>query len=121
VIFIPLDACDDGGQAPSSFGQAVQIFRARAGREKPVDDPTLFERVLIGLYDVEVEFGRVGFFDVMDPPPRNGRPRRLLSFEECVQVIIDTYDSRNKAVFRWADAAPEVIEAQTLEDETDED
>jgi hypothetical protein len=52
VVFLPLDACDDGGKAaPSSFGQAIQIFRHRAGREKPVDDPTLFERVLVGLYN----------------------------------------------------------------------
>ena len=72
VVFLPLDACDDGGKAaPSSFGQAIQIFRRRAGREKPVDDPTLFERILVGLYDTDVDkFGRVDFFDVMDGPPR---------------------------------------------------
>src|SRR5262249_24517572 len=70
IIFLPADACDDGGKAPSSFGQAVQIFRFRAGREKAVDDSTLFERILIGLYDTrEKEFGRVAFFDVMDAPP----------------------------------------------------
>ena len=35
VVFLPLEACDDGGvSAPSSFGQSIQIFR-------PIRPPTV--------------------------------------------------------------------------------
>jgi hypothetical protein len=105
VVFLPLDACDDGSQAPSSFGQAVTVFRFRAGREEPTDDPNLFERVFIGLYDTSPDrYGAVGFFDVMDAPPRNGRPSNLVGMAELMQQIQDTYDARNSPIFEWADS-----------------
>jgi hypothetical protein len=54
VVFLPIDSCDDAGRAsPSSFGKAVQLFRFRAGRQSPTASPTLFERVFLGLYDLE--------------------------------------------------------------------
>lgn len=110
VVFLPLSACDDGGQAPSSFGQAVQIFRFRAGREKAVDDHTLFERILICLYDTQAgSFGQVGFFDVMDPPPRSGRPSNLMSFKAAIDAIVASYDQRNKTTFKWAEGGTEVV------------
>lgn len=110
VIFLPFDACDDGGMAPSSFGQAVQIFRYRAGREKPVDDPTLFERILIGLYEADpARFGHVAFFDVMDAPPRIGKPEKLISFKGAVEAIVTAYDQRNKTTFKWAEGQTEVL------------
>lgn len=122
VVFVPLDACDDGGRnAPSSFGQAVQIFRFRAGREKPADDPTLFERVLVGLYDSERDFGRVCFFDVMDAPPRTGRPRALKSFREAVEAIVDAYDRRNKTKFKWADGKTEILASPAPESDGEEE
>lgn len=112
VVFIPLDACDDGGGAPSSFGQAVQIFRYRAGREKPVDDATLFERILIGLYDTEpASFGVTGFFDVMNAPPRTGRPSLLMTFEQAISTIVETYDGRNNSAFKWAEGDTEILAA----------
>ena len=124
VVFLPLDACDDGGKAaPSSFGQAIQIFRRRAGREKPVDDPTLFERILVGLYYSRVDhFGRVAFFDVMDDPPRLGKPRVLKSFKESIDAITDAFHSRNKTKFRWADGETEILAnpPQEVSDEDDE-
>jgi hypothetical protein len=112
VVFLPLDSCDDGGKsAPSSFGQSVQIFRFRAGRSKPTDPSMLFERVLIGLYDTQTQtFGDVGFFDVMDAPPKHGRPMRLLTFRQMVEAIVETYDARNRPTFAWADAEPEPVD-----------
>ena len=111
IVFLPLDACDDGGRpAPSSFGQAIQIFRHRSGREKPADDPTLFERILVGLYDVDADsFGRTAFFDVMEAPPRIGRPKALKSFGEALEAIVGAYDERNKTKFRWADGEVEIL------------
>ena len=69
VLFLPLDACDDGDGAPSSFGQAIRIFRHRAGREGPEDPPELFERFFVGLYD----------FDCMEPPNRCQPNLKLLN------------------------------------------
>ena len=123
VAFLPLDACKDGGKAaPSSFGQAIQIFRRRAGRDKPVDDPTLFERILVGLYETDVDkFGRVGVFDVMDDPPRLGKPRVLKSFKELIDAITDAFHSRNKTKFRWADGETEILANPPPEIDDDED
>ncbi|MGO8798898.1 MAG: hypothetical protein ACLQJL_07405 [Roseiarcus sp.] len=123
VVFLPLDACDDGGKsAPSSFGQAIQIFRYRAGREKPADDATLFERVLVGLYDSDDrDFGRVCFFDAMDDPPRNGRPRVSKSFQEAVDTIVDAYDRRNKTKFKWADGGTEILRNPLPESDNEEE
>lgn len=110
LVFMPIDACDDGTVAPSSFGGAVQTFRFRANRQDPDDPPTLFERVFIGLYETEPEErGRVVFFDVMQAPPRNGRPRTTLSFKQVIDEIVSTYDKRNHPVFEWADAEPEHV------------
>jgi hypothetical protein len=97
VVFLPLDACDDGGaSAPSSFGP-FRIFRPRAGRDKPTDDSTLFERILVGLYETDSrDFGRVHFFDVADAPPRTGKPRDLKSFREAVESIVEAYDRRTR-------------------------
>lgn len=121
VVFIPLDACDDGGSAPSSFGQAIQIFRYRAGREKPVDDATLFERILVGLYDTtSPSFGTTAFFDVMEAPPRTGRPSSPMTFEQAIDKIVEAYDARNKSAFKWAEGDTEILAAAEREDEEDE-
>lgn len=110
VVFIPLDACDDGKKEPSSFGQAVKIFRFRGGRDEPQDDPNLFERVFIGLYDTDPHrFGEVIFFDVKRAPPKSGRPKDPLSFAELVDEIRRTYDARNSPIFEWADSEEEVL------------
>ncbi len=119
VVYLPLDACDDGGRlAPSSFGQAIRIFRHRAGREKSTDDPTLFERILVGLYEVDAhDFGKVAFFDVMDDPPRTGRPKSPKSFRDAVRTITDAYDGRNKTKFKWAEGDEEIITSPEPEEE----
>lgn len=123
MIFLPLDCCDDGNvnsKAPSSFGYAVQTFRFRAGRQKSSDLSMLFERVFIGLYETdETNFGEVVFFDVMEAPPKRGRPVNVLTFEETIDQIIKTYDARNSPSFQWADAPPETVSipAESSEDE----
>jgi hypothetical protein len=125
LIFLPMDSCDDGdprGKAPSSFGQAVTIFRFRAGRQKPVDPAVLFERVFIGLYETEeARLGEVEFFDVTEAPPKRGRPARTLNFDEVIGEIVRTYDERNAPKFQWADAEPEavILPAESSDDEED--
>jgi len=117
LVFMPIDACDDGTKTHSSFGQAVQIYRLRGNRTKPNDPPLFFEGVFIGLYDTAPEtFGDVVFFDVVDAPPRNGRPRSALTLGQLIERIVAIYDARNNPVMRWADAAPEHVEIK--EDES---
>lgn len=119
AVFLPIDSCDDGrGNSPSSFGQAVKVFRFRAKREKPTDPSMLFERVFIALYDTDdSRFGEVGFFDVEDVPPKHGRPKKLLSWSEMIEAIVKTYDARNMPTFTWADAPPEPAALPAPEDE----
>lgn len=121
VIFLPLDACDDGARDPSSFGQAVQVFRRRTGRDDPTDDPMLFEQVYIGLYDTgEATFGDVIFFDVRDAPPKTGRPSKRLSMEGIIDGIVATYDLRNDPPFIWETGEVETGSA-TVPDDVDEE
>lgn len=125
LVFLPIDSCDDGepkSNAPSSFGQAVQIFRFRGGREKPTDPALLFERVFIGLYHHEKdEYGAVQFFDVRQPPPKRGRPKTSMTMRDVVAEIVKTYDARNRPAFVWADgdADPVILPAEPLDDEED--
>lgn len=114
LIFLSIDACDDAkgpnsGKSkresePSSFGAAVRAFRFRANRRDHKNDLDLFERVLVGLYETEGEnAGRVHFFDVMERPPRYGRPRAsaLMTLDQSIEAIRKTYDERNNPPFEW--------------------
>ncbi len=113
LIFLPVDACDRSDvqlreTEPSSFGAAVRMFRFRANRRDHQNDLDLFERVFIGLYQPEGDdAGWVRFFDVMEKPPRYGRPRAssLLTLDETMKAIRQTYDARNNPPFEW-DAGP---------------
>lgn len=98
LFFIPRDSCDDGAPSDkSSFAHAVMTFRSRAGRVRPDDPAQLFELFYIGLYDHSgPERGRVEFFDVMDPPRRNGVPRRLVSLDQVIKRIVEVYGLRNR-------------------------
>jgi hypothetical protein len=103
LYFLPIDACDDAkGSTPSSFGAWVEKLFSRAGRRLPTDNPELFERIFIGLFDTD---GDIRFFDVEVPPPKQGRPPadQLWSWERMLDEIHAEYARRN-ARFRWADA-----------------
>lgn len=116
LIFLPADACEDSKRPrlsredrelePSSFGAAVRAFRYRANRIGYKNDLDLFERVLIGLYEPEgPEAGEVRFFDVMNKPPKYGRPgpASMLELDQAIELIQQTYDARNNPPFEWAD------------------
>jgi hypothetical protein len=108
IMFMPINACDDGVRDKSSFAHAVLTFRKRGGRADPDDKRfDLFERVFIGLYDQDGDTrGHVRFFDVMDHPPRNGRPRAdaMLSFAQLLDVVDDEVATRNQTKPIWGEA-----------------
>lgn len=119
VFFIPIDACDDGAADKSSFAHAVMTFRPRAGRADKSDPAAKFERFFIGLYDPsDPSNADVGFFDVVSPPPRRGRPpwltdepdptrgERLLTLDQMIAEIAREYGLRNRTYIRWADETP---------------
>jgi len=110
VLFLPIDSCDDaqnsGENAHSSFGSCVKYFRARANRITPRDDIDLFERFFVALYEPTGErMGETVFFDTMKPPPKNRKPSEedVLTFDQLIEAITQTYDARNNPRFDWAD------------------
>lgn len=116
LFFIPIDSCDDGATAVSSFAHAVMTFRPRTGRIDAVGPAAKFERFFIGLYDANDPTGHcVGFFDVLTPPPKRGRPPwpneepdelrggKLLTIDQVVAEIVREYGIRNRTYIRWAD------------------
>lgn len=117
IMFVPAAACDDGDPTaasdrtgPSSFASMVGRLRVRTGRaldpdEKRFERYDLTERLFIGLYDHEGPLrGSLRFFDVMDSPPRNGRPmpERTLSLTDLVDEIARMVDTRNSSGIEWA-------------------
>ncbi|MCU0726653.1 MAG: hypothetical protein MUE73_12840, partial [Planctomycetes bacterium] len=108
AVFIPEYAALDEGDGyfgPSSFAKLVRHLRARAGRKDTRDEEGLFERLFIALHSERDEnLGDCAFFDVMEAPPRVGRPaaEKLLTFRQTITAIIETYDERNQPPFRWA-------------------
>jgi len=123
IIFLPSEACDDGSaSSPSSFGAAVRIFRFRSGRNEPEDSPVTFERIFIGHYDTaDASFGEVRFVDVMDKPPRTGRPRKSKSWDEMIATIVATYDTRNSPPFEWEEGEVETVIAEPDQDAEEND
>ncbi len=102
LIFLPLSSCSDG--SPSSFGQAVRIFRHRANRRDARDEEELLERIFVGVYDDSPKsLGRVWFFDVMNRPRKEGPPAevRQLGFEDVIREIERAYAARNDPPFEW--------------------
>ncbi len=107
ILFLPIDACDDGqpeGTTPSSFGAAVRMFRHRACRKDQHGDGELLERMFLGLYGKD-SHGRMDadFFDVEDAPPRCGRPSQppATGLDEVIARIAAEYDLRNNPPFHW--------------------
>lgn len=124
VLLLPFDSCTDGKKDnPSSFGSWVRHLRPYTGRTGPSDEADVFEKLYIGLYEPDGSDFR--FFDVASDPPRNqrpkhdgalkgadGRPQRLLSYEEFLDAVYHAYLARNSAEFRWADGDEEPIEPE---------
>lgn len=107
LIFLPVDSCDDAVEKhASSFGSAVKYFRSRANRRNPKNEEDRFEQVFIGLYDhKKPRRGSCLFFDVMDAPPKSGRPAMPpgLDLGNVVARIAETYNQRNSPPFEWAE------------------
>lgn len=115
VVFMPYEAASDGtDKYPSSFGEWVQYLRPLARRQFPHEDGDRYERVFVGLYDRSGS--TMEFFDVVVPPPRQGPPKKLLSFREFLDEIELTFLQRNAADFEWADDATETDEPPPDED-----
>jgi hypothetical protein len=125
VMFLPFRACEDAGVgkgATSSFASAVKTFRHRGGRIRPSDPYQLFEGFFIGLYDHEgASRGQVQFFDVMESPPRRGRPAVLIDEAALVREIVKAYGTRNRLYIDYADDVPDAPLLQPENDEDDED
>jgi hypothetical protein len=135
LMFEPYEICDDGDPtkssdtAKSSFAHHVAVLSKRAGRGRRAvynasagayvdygaEDPRhdLFERVFIGLYEQAGENrGAVRFFDVEQPPPRNGRPSAAatLGFHDLIDTIKDEVNRRNRFAPTWAEPSDEESE-----------
>jgi hypothetical protein len=114
VLFLPFDSCDDGKQNnPSSFGSWVRHLRPSTARTNPEDHEDLFEKLYVALY--EPDGSDLRFFDVESDPPRNGRPRRTLSYSEFLEAVHHAYLRRNSAEFRWDDGTEDPLDVSDLE------
>jgi hypothetical protein len=120
VLFLPFDSCDDGKKDnASSFGSWVRHLRPYAGREEPEDENDKFEKIYIALYDPNGTDMR--FFDVESNPPKNDRPKRLLSYDEFLDAAYYAYLNRNAAEFTWAEGEEEPLEIEEGLEEGDEE
>ncbi len=120
VLFLPFDSCDDGKKDnASSFGSWVRHLRPYAGREEPEDENDKFEKIYIALYDPSGT--DVRFFDVEWDPPKNGRPKRLLAYDEFLDAAYYAYLNRNAAEFTWAEGDEEPLEVEEDFDESDDE
>jgi hypothetical protein len=116
VLFLPEDACDDAtDRHSSSFGAWVRYLRPLTGRASPQDDIDRYERVFVGLYCRDGS--GVSFFDVALAPPKKGRPRHLLAYQEFLDEIEKAFLKRNVAEFEWADDVDSQTDEPPPEDE----
>jgi hypothetical protein len=141
ILFMPIDSCDDGGSdksGKSSFAHAIMTFRNRTGRVLPDEPAQRFELFYIGLYEHEGDkAGEIVYFDVMDAPPKKGRPKKYSDLDHVVGTILRTYGIRNREYIPWEEDLeghgpvipdltpssdePEQQENEVSDDEDDED
>jgi len=97
----------DGENKHSSFAHAVFTLRKRSGRTSAQDERyDRFEKVYIGLFNPDNPVdGHVDFFDVKNNPPRNGKPRQLLTLHEVVEEVDHLVKARNDLVYEYDDGA----------------
>lgn len=114
VVLLPIDACEDGDpKRPktswSSFAQVVNVLRHRVGRASPRDEPQLFERGFVGLYEHRGRSrGDVGFFDLTCEPPQFGKPE-LMDIGRMIAMVVETYDARNRVQRPWEKAKSRAV------------
>lgn len=109
VLFLPFDSCDDGKKDnPSSFGSWVRHLRPFAGRVEADDENDKFEKIYIALY--EPNGGDLRFFDVQLDPPKKGRPKQVLSYDEFLDAAYYAYLNRNAADFTWAEGEEDPLD-----------
>jgi hypothetical protein len=117
VLFLPFDSCDDGKKDNcSSFGSWVRHLRPYSGRSDPHDDADRFEKLFVGLY--EPDGCALQFFDVENAPPKQGRPRRTLTFQEFIEACHHAYLRRNALEFEWDDGSEDPLDAEDTEEES---
>lgn len=124
LYFMPLAATVDkrSVSSPSSFARTVAHLRARTGRIDPTL-PSQIDRVdaaFVALfvagdherspgvvYDDDVARGVIRFFDVLDDPPKRGRPMltTTLDLDGMIARIARRFDGAETAV-TWADPEP---------------
>lgn len=118
LLFLPFDSCEDGRrEIASSFGSWVRHLRPYTGRQDPEDENDKFEKMYIALY--EPDGTNLRFFDVEWDPPKNGRPKRLLSYDEFLDAAYYACLNRNAAEFTWAEGEEEPLEIEELLHEDD--
>lgn len=105
VVFLPFESCTDLLQQ-SSFASWVEYLWPLKGRDEPEDPPDRFELVFVALY--ARDGSEMGFYQVGGDVrcPRQGRPKRLLSLDECLELIRSTYDRRNGLDFFFEGEGP---------------
>jgi hypothetical protein len=120
VLFLPFDSCDDGKRDnPSSFGSWVRHLRPFTGRDEPDDEPDKFEKIYVALY--EQTGADLQFFDVESDPPKNGRPKSLLSYIEFLDEVYLAYLERNSAAFTWAEGEEEPLDISLFDGAEEDD
>jgi len=127
VLFLPFDSCTDGKKKnSSSFGSWVRHLRPYTGRSTAHDELDRLERIYVALY--ETDGSNLTFFDVETDPPKNarptsvgdllaqdGRPRRLMKYDEFLTQAYHAYLKRNNADFRWADGSEDPLSITEIE------
>lgn len=104
VLFLPFESCTD--LPTSSFAAWVQYLWPLKGRVEPEDPPDRFELVFVGLY--ARDGSEMGFYQVGGDVKcaRHGRPSRLLTFEEFLELIKTAYRKRNSKDFYFEGEEP---------------
>lgn len=131
LYFMPLGATDDKwtDRSPSSFARTIEFLRGRTGRIDPSltsqlakadmaavalyvpgDSEEFTHKGRVFRYEDVLPRGVVRYFDVMDDPPRRGRPRleTTLGLDELVGRMADRYRGGGSDVsIDWADPEPD--------------
>lgn len=106
ALFLPFEACTDFAET-SSFASWVKYLWPLKGRTEPEDPPDRFELVFIALY--ARDGSELAFYQVGGPVacPRSGRPRQLLSLDDFLQIVTQTYRKRNGQDFFFEGEEPQ--------------